>query len=343
VAVILLTLVVLSSCKHSTESGESYKDPREMTWTCDTLLFLDEGQTWLNNFLVFDASNIFAYGHSSRFWRYNGSKWNNYQRSNEVGAIQPYKMIGFTPDHVFCFGEATITESKIIHFNGFTWTIYTQAETVPARLLTACASNTNNIYAGGDNGWMLYYNGVVWQKDQIKRYTSPNGAYMLRGSAVYKDTTYFIGYNTDNYGKDVYYFIKGKYKNWRIIDSTVYDISHYQTKWGTWDLYVSPDNKLYSYGPKGVWEYSNNTWNQKLYTENAVRGMFALNSNYIVTAGVLNEIQFYDGVNWTKLPKFMNDSEIIHYKSIWSDGKEMFIMGNTMGAFPQKTIIWHGK
>jgi len=340
---LIFVLIVLNSCKNSTEPGENYKDPRQMTWTCDTLYLAGEGQTWLDNILAFEKNNIFAYGHSSSFWRYNGSKWNNYPRSNEVGAIQPYKMIGFSPDHIFCFGEATLTESKIIHFNGFNWSVYTQAETVPARLLTACASSTNNIYTGGDNGWILYNNGATWQKDQFKRYTSPTGTYMLRGSAIYNDTTYFIGYNTDNYGKDVYYMIKGKYKNWRIEDSTVFDVSHYQSKWGTWDLYVSPSNKLYSYGPSGVWEYSNNVWIKKLNTENAVRGMFALNSNYILTAGVVNEIQFYDGVNWSKLTTFINDSEKINYKAIWGDGKEMFIMGNTMGVFPQKTIIWHGK
>lgn len=342
---LIFTLVVLSSCKSSTEPGEAYKDPREMTWTCDTLFFPDVWQTRIENFLAFDSDNIYGYGYSSvckNIWKYNGSKWSVVNTSS-VGGFDIKKMLGFSQTDIYGFGQWGSSLSKIIRYNGALWTEYTSAGTVEARLLTACADKSTNIYAAGDNGWILYFNGTAWQKDQIKMYVPSGGSYFLRSSAVWKDTTFFTAYKTDNRGREVYYLIKGKYKNWAIADSMVIDNPSSTYKWGWWGLYVAPDNKLISYGVSGIWEYNGMGWNHILTTVNSVRGVFSMGTDYTFTAGALNEVYFYNGSVWTKLDKFRNDNENIIYTAVWGNGKELFVAGNTTGAFPQKALIWHGK
>ena len=291
----LLFLILLNSCKSSTEPEDKFKDPRDMVWTVDTLFFHEEGQTIVNQLFAIDRNNVYASGWCVGFWKYNGDRWNRIDLLNSLGAFQAHDMIGFSNSNIFCFGEVSITRSKIVHFDGLTWNEFTSAGTVAARLLTACADKSTNIYAGGDNGWILYFNGTTWQKDQIKMYVPKGGAYFLRSSAVWKDTTFFTAYNNDHQGREVYYLIKGKFKNWKISDSMVIDNSSSIYKWGWWGLYVSPDNKLMSYGSSGVWEYNGNEWDHKLTTENVVRGVFSLGSNYTIAAGALNEVYFNNG------------------------------------------------
>jgi hypothetical protein len=206
-------LLLINSCKNSTEPGDNFKDPRDMAWTVDTLYFPNVAQTWIENFLAFDEKNIYGYGRSSdckNIWKYNGSKWSNIDISNSVFGFAVKKMIGFSQTNILCFGHFGSSLSKVVHFDGFGWEESTNAGTVEARLLTACADKISNIYAGGDNGWILYFNGISWQKDQIKMYVPKGGSYFLRSSAVWKDTTFFTAYNMDNRGREVYYLIKGK-------------------------------------------------------------------------------------------------------------------------------------
>jgi hypothetical protein len=341
--VALCGFLILNSCKSVTEAEDSYKNPNDMTWTCDTLYFADEVQTSLNEFSALDINNIYAYGWSSCLWHYNGSKWSRIDIINTLGTFNATKMLEFASSNIFCFGYSSYTKSKILRYTGLVWSEYTISGQVEARLLTACANKSTNMYAAGDNGWILYFNGTTWLKDQIKMYVPSGSQYLIRSSAIYNDTTYFTAFKTDFAGRDVHYIIKGTYKNWVVSDSMVIDNISSQYKWGWWSLYVTPGNKLMSYGDAGVWEYKTSGWEHKLTTENSVRGIFALNENYIISTGALNEVYFYDGAGWKKLTQFNNDTENIIYKAAWGDGKELFIMGNTTGSFPQKTIIWHGK
>ena len=341
-------ILTISSCKSSgTDSENNIKDPRDMTWTCDTLYLPEVAQTMLTHFLAFSPKDIYAYGHSSSttfFWHYDGLKWSIVDLINKVGAFNVTKLLGFSSQSIWGIGYSSFISSKIIRYDGIGWSEYNQAGKVEGRLLTASVDKQKKVYTAGDNGWVLYFDGSNWFKDQIKMYVPNGGFYAIRSSAIWKDTTYYTAYNTDNKGREVYYFIKGNYKNWVVADSMVMDNPFAEWKWGWWDMKVTSDNKLLSFGTKGIWEYKNKRW-VKVYDspENLVYDVFILNGNYKVAACAFSKVAFFDGSNWTDMNKFVIAGETIEYSAVWGDGKELFIMGYTAGGFPNKTIVWHGK
>ncbi len=209
-------------------------------------------------------------------------------------------------------------------------------------MLTICGNRPSNIYAGGRNGDILYYNGVKWNYDCLRIKPESGGEYYIRASAFYNDTTFFTGsmYGTT---KNVFYQIKGTYNNWKIIDSMTINNPLSQYKFGDWDLYVSPSNRLFTFGATGIWEYKNNGYVRLLSVPYTVNGLHALNDNYILAVGDRGYVYFYDGSNWEQIQKFMSGYEDVLYQAVWGDGKELFIVGYQALSYPQKTIIWHGK
>jgi hypothetical protein len=344
----LCGFLILNSCKSVTEAEDSYKNPNDMTWTCDTVYSSGAAQTLLEHFLAFSSNNIYAYGHNSdgkHIWRYNGSKWAPEDISNSLTGFKAGKLIGFSSSDIWGFGSIGGGYlSKIARYNGSTWQEYTDGAQVDANLMTAAADKKTNIYAAGYNGWIIHYNGGSWSKEQIKMYVPSGGFYALRSSAIWKDTTYFTAHNTNNLGREVFYFIKGTYKNWVIADSMVIDNFWAEFKWGWYGMKVTPDDKLISYGVRGIFEYDGKSWT-KIYDspDNGVYDVFILNNNYKIAVCAFSKVSFYDGKSWTDMGRFASTGDNIEYTDAWGDGKELFIMGFTTGNFPQKTLIWHGK
>jgi hypothetical protein len=76
----IIIIVIMNSCKDDgTGPGNEIKNPREFTWTADTIYYPDSYQTiivstWANN-----EKDIYAVGHTDvnegQFWHYDGSKW----------------------------------------------------------------------------------------------------------------------------------------------------------------------------------------------------------------------------------------------------------------------------
>ena len=64
---------IFSGCKNTPSDPphvdppivETPKDPRQMTWTVDTLQYTDCEQTLMRDILPFSAKDIFIYGHCS--------------------------------------------------------------------------------------------------------------------------------------------------------------------------------------------------------------------------------------------------------------------------------------
>ena len=116
-----------------------------------------------------------------------------------------------------------------------------------------------------------------------------------------------------------------------------------QIKWGEWGFCVSGSNRLFSYGLHGVWEYVNNKWQNILQCSYSIKGLFALNDNYMIACGELGRMYFYDGTGWQALPAFDAGYRDMLYQAAWGDGKELFVVGYTDTDWPMKTLVFHGK
>jgi hypothetical protein len=341
----LCGFLILSSCKsHGTDPVETYKDPREMTWTIDTLQYENNVQTNMNSILAFSSKDIFIYGHCSdvhgQIYHFDGSGWKVNDIYTSVGFYSPHKMISFNNNSIWLAAEDENYNSKIIKYNGTSWTETATNQNVGG-MMTITGKSNDNLYAAGRNGDILYFNGIKWDNDNMKIASKDGGEYIIESSAVYKDTVHFMALRACT-TKSVYYHIKGTFKSWTVVDSMVLINSLSTIKFGDVGLSVTPSGRLLSYGAVGMWELLNNSANQLLSVPYCINGMFALSDNYMMAVGDRGYAYFYDGTKWNLMQNLMSGYEEILYQAVWGDGKEMFIIGYTWSGWPQKTIVLHG-
>ena len=347
-----LLIFTIYSCKSNPVNPpppppvEGNKDPREMTWTVDTLSYSDTPQTIMYGICGISTNNIYIYGHNpsaigSHVMHYDGEKWNALMLRNYVPYSEIYDMLAFSKDNVWFAGYGV--GAKIINYNGIKYTEYWPSDAIDDELLCTAGDKPNNIYAGGRNGLVLQFTGSKWRVDNVKKAINPGTEFYLRKAAVYQDTCFFLADYLDVPNMTTkHYVIKGNYNNWVVADSIT---ESYVTewKWGWFGLTVTPENKLLSYGPEGIWEYSRGKWIKYFDTEDNIYHLFVLNKNYAVAVGLYGTVYYYNGSDWAKLRQFEKGYENVFYSGAWGNGKELFIIGYTPGAMPNKTYVFHGK
>ena len=340
----IIIITVLSGCKSSAESEESYKNPNDMTWTVDTLQYEDYIQTNMANILAFSTQDIFIYGHSHPYgqvYHFDGTSWSVFNIAQYINGASIKKMIAFSRSSFYGAAENSEYKSQVFTGDGSSWALISPFQS-KGGMLTVTGSSKRNIYTAGRNGDVLYFNGSDWSYNNIKIVPETGGEYLINASAIYNDTVHFLG-TMSGLTKNVYYHIKGKYNNWQIVDSMTLINSSTELKWGNNDLYVSSANKLYSCGYHGVWEYTGSGWKNIFECTYSINGMFVLNENYIIACGELGRLYFYDGSEWITLTNFQIGYEDILYQVAWGDGKELFVIGYTYADWPMRTIVFHGK
>ena len=127
-----LLIFTIYSCKSNPVNPppppvEGNKDPREMTWTVDTLSYSDTPQTIMSGICGISADNIYIYGHnpsviSSNILNYNGTTWNPIKIHNQVvyGNIQG--MLAFSKTDVWGVGNGI--GISVFRYNGSYWQNY---------------------------------------------------------------------------------------------------------------------------------------------------------------------------------------------------------------------------
>jgi hypothetical protein len=205
--------------------------------------------------------------------------------------------------------------------------------------LSLFCNTPNDIWVGGDNGFISNHNGTIWKKDNIK--IKFNDHYFINGIVKYNNEIFAIisSYRPNDVK---FYFVKGTLHNWNIVDSLYYDGKNFNVKWGYYGLFKSSDNNLYSYGPGGVWQWNGSNWIQTLKLNYTMKGLYALDYKYVFALSDYGLVYFFDSTNWTQLTKFAESPTVI-FTDAWTNGYEAFILGHTIDGWPQKTVIWRGK
>lgn len=346
-----------SCCSSSNEPVNNYKNPFDMTWTCDTLMFPNSVQTMMNSLYVSASKNVWACGHSDlsrgELWKYDGTKWMPYNLFGDISSssISLHRLWGINSNSIYLVGERNYRQSDvwsyeplILRHDGLKWKEFKPNISVPGiRILSISGKSSSDFWMGSDKGVLLHYYYGKWTLDTIKikipRTTSCGIGYMV----MYNNKLFLNLSMNDgilNYIKT--YFFTGDYKNWTLVDSTIVDQTHYKFTAGNEGLYVSKSGRLYSYGDNGVWEWVNNGWQHLLDGYLATGAMTGADDNYIFAVGTTS--YFYDGSAWKELPFLKGkNGQQIYYRDVWTDGKEVFITGISQNGFPNKTFIWHGK
>jgi len=339
----IAALIFTNSCNSPTENQQQFKHPKDMVWTADTLLpDPDAIQLLPENLLVFAPNDIWLVCYSDvakrLLWHYDGKTWTPI----ESGGGKRYKDLAGYNQHDIWLGGYSGEKAHFTHKDGNNFIRHDFD--IKGQILDMTMDDKGNIWACGRNGIIMKYDKTKWIADTISVNHYSDSQYILQSITSYLNYKYVLGTNIDfNRRRNVYYFIKGDFKNWTIIDSIVINVSNSTLIWGDLKLFANKNGNLYSAGVMGLWEYQNYIWKHVISANAPLYDVYGVDEKYVLAVGDFLQFYFYDGSTWQDMKKLLNhnNSNVINI-SVWTDGKEIFISGILIDEI-QKTIVWHGK
>ncbi|HMA61103.1 MAG TPA: hypothetical protein VKP78_00495 [bacterium] len=344
---IILALIFVYNCHNST--GPEKKDPRELFWSVDTLLYPECPQTMMEDIWGSSANNVYAVGHSSRntlgtMYHYNGEEWQPVPLSFHAGG--PLKGIyriqdiyGFSSNNVYAVGEGSEWESKILHYDGKSW----KEIDIPRRGSLFCiyGDAPDNIWAAGNMGTIFHYDGEEWQTDSLPHTINHEYEVSIAGKSMAGDSVhgyYLATYSVKN-GIMYDHLFYNNGDSWVLKDSCQEFTSD-----GIIELWMSPSGTLYKTNWTGIYKYEGDEW-KPMRDDVAASGIYGTSDDNIFITAADMETHFvlhYNGIDWYKYDDIFQ-SQDVPYLDVFTIEGEVFVVGYTTDGFPNKTVIWHGK
>jgi len=268
---------------------------------------------------------------SSRFHVLNGG--------TIAGAVSFRGVYGFSKNDVWVVGshqsfdssEQVIDSSLVIHFDGNTWHEYNPFEN--GELYTIWGTDSSNIWFGGENGLFLHFDGNGFTKID---YPVDLTVATIRG--VKPDSIFLSSYRQGQ--PTDFYVVLDLFNGSRF--STIDTTQPYPAtpKFGDYSMSLLNPGTIFTTGQGGVFKKTTTGWETVLNTGNEIiSGMFVYAENDFFAVG-WGQVYQYDGEDWYQYPQFSDYN--INWTRAWTDGNEVFIIGNTLSG-PNKTVILHGR
>jgi len=286
-------------------------------------------------------------------YHYDGKSWQPVKLHILEGGPLPNigrlsAIYGFSANHIFVVGSRIfynptpppnfLDSSLMIRYDGIRWT---EIKVTEGRELTSVwGSEPNDIWIGGLDGVLYHYDGATVRKDSIPfvipKQEPPWGIYSITGSS--RDNVYALLYAPFSIGASRHYLLQHQTERWVVVDSILY--SH----WG--EIWMSPSGRLYASGHGGAYLRQGASW-QTILTGFAGSRIHGTGDDNLYVlgisgseSGIMGAVYHYNGVDWFRFENLLL-SDVL-YLGIWTDGREVFIVGYTLG-FPQKTVVLHGR
>jgi hypothetical protein len=338
------------SCKRGPTEPE-FKNPREYRWTIDTLAYPASMQTTMFSIWASSPNDVYVVGHNDigygTMYHFDGHVWKTVDPALGIGTLE--QIIGFASNDVWAVGEhvvhnptppPTFLDSGLaIRFNGTKWQEVNLER--QRALLSVWGSSPNDVWIGGLNAILFHHNGVSVERDSLPvliptDQETPYGIYSIAGNS--RDNVYLLLYAPLPNGFSRNYLFKHQAAGWIVVDSTFGAFAR---------IWMSPAGKLYSAG-YGVYVREADRWTQILnsqFTSNAIYGLrdddlFVVGGQESA-GGTRGKVLHYNGADWFDFGDLSLNN--VGYTGIWTDGREVFIVGETLLGYPQETIIVHGR
>jgi hypothetical protein len=342
ITAILSSLVTFNSCNSPTETDQQFKHPREMTWSADTLMPDPEAiQLLPENILAFSPKDIWlvCYSDVARrlLWHYDGIEW----KPVESGGGKRYTdLAGYNSEDIWLGGY----NGEKVHFTHKVGNTFTRHDfNIAGQIKDMTIDPQGNIWACGRNGIIMKYDKSKWIVDTLKMNFNSETAYYLNTISYFNNRVNLLLTTIDIKSLiQTYYFVYGSIGKWTIADSMKFIFPN-EVKWGNLGLF-SINNSFYSYGLQGIWININDEWIKKNNFDGEIYDMFGVSENYIFATSAFNNVIFYDGSYWDNIKDLfrLNDPYAI-FRNGWTNGKETFIIVDTISDRKQKVIVFHGK
>lgn len=286
----------------------------DIVWQVDTL---GQPGNFLNDVWGLDENNVYAVGFvelkrgNSSIIKWNGNEWIPFPN---IGGVK-YGIFGLNESNIFVVGESS-NRGIVAIWNGSNWTEYrddyflARGDTVyPLRAIWG--ASPNDVWAVGDKGTIIHWNGTQWKKvdaginTRINSIwgTSQNDIYIVAVSGINSVLFKYDGLTWVNISPNIGIFAT--------------------TLWKT-----NPGKLLI--GGTALLEYDGSSFQQVVIPERT-RGIVKMsgsNLNNIFSAGDFGEITHHNGITWKDINKFeVPDGRYRVLRSVWCSEHKVFIVG----------------
>jgi hypothetical protein len=345
----LLTIVIFS-CKQGVLVPEEATPPRQLTWTADTLSYSQYDQTTMDRIWASSPNNVYMVGHCSdprgMLYQFDGKVWNNIDLNDFIdGAYHLRSIYGFASNDIYIIGDRRSSvsanwQAMIVHFNGSTW----QQIDIPYSediLFSIWGSSPDDIWAGGMNGRLYYFDGSAWTSDSLPHPGYPQYEVSLliaqiTGNSIgnaYLHTYTIRGID----GSNLNHFYHRSNGHWVLMDST------YRLEY---ELWMSPGNVLYrGTGGTGLFTWTGSGW-MNIIDEGTILGIHGPSDDNLFIADRYysnNDILHYNGKDVYEFTQ-LRSTEILYTDVFYTQGHVFVVgQGTTEPGYPSRTVVWHGK
>ena len=355
--VVLILLLLHLSCEDKGTEPIVVKNPRNYSWSVDTFYFPYIQQTMLTTVWGSSSQNVYVTGSTSGggaplAYRFDGSKWNSVILPGPQGLgvkFEISQIFGLSASDIYAVGveyffnpappPLYLDSSLVLHFDAASW----KQISLPQRggnLTRIWGVSASNIYvAGGKALW--HFDGSVWTKDTIPRMTSAgswSGISGLSGSGGGQLFLTYVYRPEEAEPTELYYFVHWTMGSWSFLDSAIVEPTNVQLRWGYADLWTNPSGIMYS-SSYGIHVWQDQAWSKVYDSQVPLNRIWGTDNNNIFAVGNLGTVLNYNGIDWFQFDQFQNQNVL--YTGVWTDGKEVFVAGHTVGG--AKSIILHGR
>jgi hypothetical protein len=322
------------------------RNPREYTWTLDTLAYPGSLQTVMRYIWGSSANNIYVCGSndraSGRMYHFDGQSWTNVKLLiTEGGPLSRVGffngIVGFSADNIYAVGDVGIHfDPFLIHFDGSQWSEINVPD--GTGLLSIWARSPGEIWIGGFHGFLARYNGSRFIQDTLP-YTFDTRSMDIQVNQIngHGTITHLVSaVSPDTLFAPIFYFYERIGEQWEVRDSS-YEYAR---------IFIDPGGTVYRYGYDGVQRRQGANWVSTLSGLTVGRnGMAASSENNMFVVGIAGtspagRIYHFNGSDWFEYTQLR--LEEVFFQAVWTDGNEAFVIGTTYD-FPMKTIVLHGK
>jgi len=353
---LMLILITLSglfgpACEKGPTKPAPVKDPRQYTWTIDTLSYNQSYQTMVAHLWGFSPKDIYAGGHCSTrdgiLWHYDGTNWlpQKFPANTSIDTIE--EIFGFAQNNLYAVGDDWVLigwdstgksihkgYSIITHYDGSTW--QTALKGKSEAMCAIGGTSPSNLWAGGVNGELFHNDGILWKPDSIPvKLPASAAAYSIFNSFVghADNAVYSLLTARDGRGGEWYYLLRHNGTVWAVEDSMKY--TYYCRLW------MSPSGVLYAMG-SGVRRRDGGSWTTLTPSlTGATVGIGGRSDTDFFISGEFGDIRHYNGKNWYQFDKLYFPK--VHYYDVLVFDQEVFVAGETYIGDKYVTLILHGK
>lgn len=248
------------------------------------------------------SNNVYVANHTGLL-RYNGTSWTH---QAPVRWRSLYDVWGSAANNVWAVGD----KGEMVRYDGTSWSLFRYDGTsvssaplsnfaTPARSYTlrgVWGSSASNVFAVGDSGVVLRYNGTSWSRMTTGTTAQLNRVWGSGASDVYAATATgrLLRYNGTAWS-----FVSG-----------VQAAGALASVWGT------AANNVYAVGAEGtVFRYNGTTWSRiRLPTRQPLYAVWGSGASNVFVGGGDGALYRYDGTNWIP-EKAKNGTS--HIQGLW--------------------------